>query len=203
MLLIVLGSLLIPSFNRKSPLVAAFALLVVAAAFLGIVEFSELQDEGWRLILLGLAAVFAWAQFSGYIQINLLKRTLRADFGATRSVGYTRSALVGSAFAVGWSPCIGPVLGFILTLAATVGDAATGTYLLVFYAAGLGIPFLLAGLAVGDATRLFRKMQRFMPLVEVVSAVMLIALGALLLAGTVTNLNEYFDLGIADINAGL
>jgi len=202
-LLIVLGSLLIPSFNRKSPLVAAFALLVVAAAFLGIVEFSELQDEGWRLILLGLAAVFAWAQFSGYIQINLLKRTLRADFGATRSVGYTRSALVGSAFAVGWSPCIGPVLGFILTLAATVGDAATGTYLLVFYAAGLGIPFLLAGLAVGDATRLFRKMQRFMPLVEVVSAVMLIALGALLLAGTVTNLNEYFDLGIADINAGL
>ena len=86
--------------------------------------------------------------------------------------------MVGGGFAVGWSPCVGPVLGFILTLAATSGDAVTGTYLLAFYSAGLGIPFLLAGLAVGDAAKAVRKMQRFMPAVEVASAAMLIALGA-------------------------
>ena len=202
-LLIVLGSLLIPSFGQKPPLVAALALAVVAAAFFGIVELAELRDEPWRMALLGLAGLVAWAKFSGYIQFNLLQRTFKADFGGSRSVGYTRSAMVGGAFAIGWSPCVGPVLGFILTLAATSGDALTGTYLLAFYSAGLGIPFLLAGLAVGDAARAVRKMQRFMPAVEIASAAMLIALGALLLAGTVTNLNEYFDLGIAEINEGL
>ena len=202
-LLIVLGSLLIPSFGRKPPLVAALALALVAAAFFGIVELAELRDERWRMVLLGLAGLVAWAKYSGYIQFNLLQRTVKADFGGSRSVGYTRSAMVGGAFAIGWSPCVGPVLGFILALAATSGDALTGTYLLAFYSAGLGIPFLLAGLAVGDATRAVRKMQRFMPVIEVVSAGMLIALGALLLAGTVTNLNEYFDLGFAEINEGL
>ncbi len=202
-LLIVLGSLLIPSFTRKSPLVTAIALAVTAAAFFGIVEFAEMRDEPWRMALLGLGGLVAWAKYSGYIQFNLLQRTFKADFGGARSVGYTRSAMVGGGFAVGWSPCVGPVLGFILTLAATSGDAATGTYLLAFYSAGLGIPFLLAGLAVGDAARAVRKMQRFMPAVEMASAAMLIALGALLLAGTVTNLNEYFDLGIAEINEGL
>ena len=203
MLLIVLGSLLIPSFGRKPPLLAALALALTAAAFFGIVELAELRDEPWRMGLLGLAGLVAWAKYSGYIQFNLLQRTIKTDFGGTRSVGYTRSAMVGGAFAVGWSPCVGPVLGFLLTLAATSGDAVTGTYLLAFYSAGLGIPFLLAGLAVGDATRAVRKMQRFMPAIEVVSAGMLIALGALLLAGTVTNLNEYFDIGLAEINEGL
>lgn len=202
-LLIVLGSLLIPTFTRKPPIVAALALAVTAAAFFGIVEFAELRDEPWRMALLGLAGLVAWAKYSGYIQFNLLQRTFKADFGGSRSVSYTRSAMVGGGFAVGWSPCVGPVLGFILTLAATSGDAVTGTYLLAFYSAGLGIPFLLAGLAVGDAARAVRKMQRFMPAVEVASAAMLIALGALLLAGTVTNLNEYFDLGISEINEGL
>ena len=202
-LLIVLGSLLIPSFGRKPPLLAALALALTAVAFFGIVELAELRDEPWRMALLGLAGLVAWAKYSGYIQFNLLQRTLKADFGGTRSVGYTRSAMVGGGFAIGWSPCVGPVLGFILTLAATSGDAVTGTYLLAFYSAGLGIPFLLAGLAVGDATSAVRKMQRFMPAIEVVSAGMLIALGALLLAGTVTNLNEYFDLGFAEINEGL
>ncbi|MXY71736.1 MAG: hypothetical protein F4Y97_01710 [Dehalococcoidia bacterium] len=202
-LLIVLGSLLIPAFTGKQRRVSSRRHGLQAAAFFGIVEFAELRDEPWRMALLGLGGLVAWAKYSGYIQFNLLQRTFKADFGGSRSVSYTRSAMVGGGFAVGWSPCVGPVLGFILTLAATSGDAATGTYLLAFYSAGLGIPFLLAGLAVGDAAKAVRKMQRFMPAVEVASAAMLIALGALLLAGTVTNLNEYFDLGIAEINEGL
>lgn len=202
-LLIVLGSLLIPSFGRKPPLVAAIALALTAAAFLGVVELAELRDERWRMALLGLGGLVAWAKFCGYVQFNLLQRTFTAGFGGSGGVSHTRSALVGGGFALGWSPCVGPVLGFILTLAATSGDALTGTYLLAFYSAGLGIPFLLAGLAVGDAARAVRKLRPVMPAVEIASAALLIALGALLLAGTVTNLNEYFDLGIAEINEGL
>ena len=200
-LLIVLGSLLIPSFGRKPPIVAALALAATAAIFLGIVELAELRDERGRMLLLGLAGLVAWAKFSGYIQFNLLQRTFKADFGGQRSVGYTRSAMVGGAFGVGWTPCVGPILGAILTLAATSGDALTGAYLLAFYSAGLGIPFLLAGLAIGDTTQAVRKMQRFMPAFEVASAAMMIAIGALLLAGTLTNLNEYFN--FAEFNQGL
>ena len=202
-LLIVLGSLLIPSFGRKPPLVAAIALAITATAFFGVVELAALEDKPWRMTLLGLGGLVAWAKYAGYIQFSLLQRTFKADFGASRSVGYTRSALVGGGFALGWSPCVGPVLGFILALAATSGDVLTGIYLLAFYSAGLGVPFLLAGLAVGDAAHAVRKMRRFMPAVEIVSAAMLITLGAFLLAGTVTSLNEYFDLGIAEINEGL
>ncbi len=202
-LLIVLGSLLIPSFGRKPPLVVEIALTLTVAAFFGIVWLAELWGEPWRMALLGLGGLVAWAKYSGYIQFNLLQRTFRADFGAASGVSYTRSTLVGGGFALGWSPCVGPVLGFILTLAAGSGNAVTGTYLLAFYSAGLGIPFLLAGLAVGDAARAVRKMRRIMPAVEIASAAMLIVLGALLLAGTVTNLNEYFDLGIAEISEGL
>ncbi len=200
-LLIVLGSLLIPSSGRKPPLVAALALAATAAIFFGVVELAELRDERGRMLLLGLAGLVAWAKFSGYIQFNLLQRTFTASFGGQRGVGYTRSAMVGGAFGVGWTPCVGPILGAILTLAATSGDALTGAYLLAFYSAGLGVPFLLAGLAIGDTTRAVRKLQRYLPAFEVASAAMMIALGALLLAGAITNLNEYF--GFAEFNQGL
>ena len=264
-LLILLGSLLIPSFGRRPPLVAALGLAVAGAVFLGVVELAELRDDrarmallglaslaAWakfagylqfnllqrtikadfggarkvgyarsamvggafgvvelaelrddraRMALLGLASLAAWAKFAGYLQFNLLQRTIKADFGGARKVGYARSAMVGGAFGVGWTPCVGPILGAILTLAATSGSAATGTYLLAFYAAGLGVPFLLAGLALGDVTRATRRMGRFLPAFEVAGAVMMIALGALLLAGALTNLNEYF--GFAEFNQGL
>ena len=200
-LLIGLGSLLIPSFGRKPPLTVALALLITAGIFFVIVQIAELQDERGRMVLLGLASLVAWAKYSGYIQFNLLQRTFKADLGGNRKVGYTRSAMVGSAFAVGWTPCVGPILGSILLLASTSGDALAGTYLLAFYSAGLGLPFLLAGIAIGDATRTVKKLQRYMPAFEIASAGMMIALGALLLAGTLTNLNEYF--GFAEFNQGL
>lgn len=200
-LLILLGSLLIPSFGRRPPLVAALGLAVAGAIFLGVVEYAELRDERARMALLGLASLAAWAKFAGYLQFNLLQRTFKADFGGNRKVGYTRSAMVGGAFGIGWTPCVGPILGAILALAATSGSIATGTYLLAFYAAGLGVPFLLAGLALGDVTRATRRMGRFLPAFEVAAAVMMIALGALLLAGTLTKLNERF--GFAEFNQGL
>ena len=200
-LLILLGSLLIPSFGRKPPLTVAVALLVTAAIFFVIVQVSELQDERGRMLLLGLAGLVAWAKYSGYIEFNLLQRTFKADLGGNRKVGYTRSAMVGSAFAIGWTPCVGPILGSILFLASTSGEPLVGTYLLAFYAAGLGLPFLLAGIAIGDATRTVKKLQKYMPAFEIASAGMMIALGALLLAGTLTNLNGYF--GFSEFNQGL
>ena len=203
-LMIVLGALLIPGFERRSQTAAAVALLAGAVLFVAIVDLADLRNDNTRMGLLAVAGLVAWAKYAGYIQFNLLQRTFKADIGGNR-VGYGRSFLVGGAFATGWTPCIGPILGGILTLAARSGDAVTGTYLLLAYSAGFSIPFLLAGLAVGDATAATKKIQRYLPVVGIVSAVMLMALGALLLSGGLTKLSgwafEYFSFG--DIANGL
>ena len=201
LLLIFMGALLIPSFTTKPPMTAAIALVIAFAIFFVIVQVAELQDQRTRMALLGIGTLVAWAKYSGYIRFSFLQRSFTTNIGGNKNVGYTRSAVVGGAFAVGWTPCVGPILGSILVLASQSGDALTGTYLLAFYAAGLGIPFLLAGLALGDATRTVKRLQRYMPAFELASAGMMLALGALLLAGTLTNLNEFF--GFAEFNQGL
>ena len=114
---------------------------------------------------------------------------------------YWRSSLVGAAFAVGWTPCITPVLGAILTLAyANAGADASGwqaagqaALLLGFYTAGLSVPFLLAGAALGRITPVFKRMNRYMPAITVASGVLLVLVGVLVLQNAVTELNRYFD----------
>ncbi len=113
---------------------------------------------------------------------------------------YWRSFGVGGAFAVGWTPCITPVLGAILTLAFNNADGGADAWsaagqaaaLLSFYAAGLSVPFLVAGLALGRVTPMFKRLNRFMPAINVASGLLLIVVGALVFQNTVTKLNEYF-----------
>lgn len=198
-LMIALGALLIPGYGRRSQTQSAIALLAGAAIFVGIVQVADIRDDNTRMGLLAAAGLLAWAKYAGYIQFNLFQRTFKSNIGSSGNVGYGRSFLVGGAFATGWTPCIGPILGGILTLAAQSGDAVTGIYLLLFYSAGFSIPFLITGLAVGDATAATKRIQKYMPIFEVASAVMLLALGALLLSGGLTTLNawafKYFSFG--------
>ncbi len=91
--------------------------------------------------------------------------------------------LVGVAFAFGWTPCVGPILGAILTMAAGGGDPAAGALLLFVYSMGLGIPFLVAALFVGWALRSFARIRRHMRVIQVVCGAVLIVYGALLVAG--------------------
>ncbi|MSQ25506.1 MAG: cytochrome c biogenesis protein CcdA [Dehalococcoidia bacterium] len=114
---------------------------------------------------------------------------------------YWRSSLVGAAFAVGWTPCITPVLGAILTLAyANTGADASGwqaagqaALLLAFYTAGLSVPFLAAGAALGRITPVFKRINRYPPAITVASGVLLVLVGVLVLRNAVTELNRYFN----------
>lgn len=142
-----------------------------------------------------------WLRFAGLLQLNIFQRTVQLNVGVGRPVSYSRSALVGGAFATGWTPCVGPILGGILALAATSQDVLTGVYLLMAYSAGFSIPFLITGLAVADVSRGLKKVNRILPAFEVMSAVMMVGLGILLISGRLTALNEYF--GFADFNQGL
>jgi len=105
-----------------------------------------------------------------------------------KPLGYLGSAVVGMAFAAGWTPCIGPVLGGILGLAATSADVTRGMLLLAVYSAGLALPFLLAAIAVESFLGWFQRFRRFLPWVMRLSGVLLILVGGLLVTGQFTRL---------------
>ena len=113
--------------------------------------------------------------------------------GSWHGLTYAKSAGVGSAFAVGWTPCIGPVLGAILTLSASSSSVAKGAYLLLVYSLGLGVPFLITGLAVVPVTRFLRSIRGLMPLVEILTGVLVIFVGVLLFFNELTIFNTYFS----------
>lgn len=201
LLLLAMGALLVPAHTRRSTPVSLAMLLALAALFAVLVDLARLDRSVLRMVLLGAGLFVVWLRFSGLLQLNVFQRTVQFNPGAARPASYGRSALVGGAFATGWTPCVGPILGGILTLAATSQDVFTGVYLLVSYSAGFSLPFLITGLAVGDVSRALKRVNRFLPAFEVASAVMMVGLGILLISGRLTALNEYF--GFADFNQGL
>ena len=111
---------------------------------------------------------------------------LRGPVG--RRSGYLRSLGLGAAFSLGWTPCVGPVLAGILTLASGSQTALQGSYLLLAYSLGLGVPFIAIGLAMGAAGPVLRGLNRHSDTVSTFSAVMLIAVGIMLLTGTLGRL---------------
>ena len=106
----------------------------------------------------------------------------------TKPVGYLGSGLVGMAFAAGWTPCIGPILGGILGLAATQHDLGRGVALLVAYSAGLAVPFLIAAVALQSFLDWFSRFRRHLLLVRRISGVLLILIGLLMVSGEFTRL---------------
>ena len=135
---------------------------------------------GVLIILFGLVCL-------GLFNLKLLSQERRLHL-ERKPVGYLGSALVGMAFAAGWTPCIGPVLGAILGLAATSGDVSRGMLLLAVYSAGLAVPFLIAAVAVDSFLDWFQRFRRFLPWVMRISGVMLVFVGVLLLTGEFTRL---------------
>jgi cytochrome c-type biogenesis protein len=135
---------------------------------------------GVLIILFGLLCL-------GAFNVRLLSQDRRVHL-ERKPVGYLGSALAGMAFGAGWTPCIGPVLGGILGLAATSADVSRGMLLLAVYSAGLAVPFLIAAVAVDSFLEWFQRFRRFLPWVMRISGAMLILVGVLLVTGEFTRL---------------
>ena len=135
---------------------------------------------GVLIILFGLLCL-------GVFKVGMLTQERRLHL-ERKPVGYLGSALVGMAFGAGWTPCIGPVLGGILGLAATSSDVSRGMQLLAVYSAGLAIPFLIAAVAVESFLDWFQRFRRYLPWVMRLSGILLIAVGILLVTGEFTRL---------------
>lgn len=119
------------------------------------------------------------------------------------ALGAWAPPVMGMAFAFAWTPCIGPVLGSVLALAAgTGGSAGGGIVLLMAYSLGLGVPFLAAGLAFGRLTDLLARVQRRLRVVDLVGGVVLIAFGLLLVTGNVDVLSAHISRWLQDLHLG-
>lgn len=144
---------------------------------------AELAIAGGVLVLaFGLVML-------GLIRLPWLYRDTRPQLrgDASRPWG---AVLLGMAFAAGWTPCIGPVLGAILTMAGAEGTLAHGVLLLGSYALGLGVPFLLAALALEPFARFSERFRRFLPWVERAAGGLLVVAGVLMVSGLYTRLNR-------------
>jgi len=156
-----------------------------------------LYDFQLILARIGGALVIVFGlHLTGLIRIPFLDYDLRPQSSPQRQRGYLSSALMGVFFSAGWSPCIGPVLGLILTLAINGGSVLQGGLLLSAYSVGLAIPFLLAATQISWVTFLLQRYGKLSLIVEKIMGVVMIAIGALLLSGrlsTLGNLGAFFD----------
>lgn len=140
-----------------------------------------LQRVGGALIILfGLYAM-------GVLKLPFLQMEQRVHLDR-KPIGYLGSVLVGMAFAAGWTPCIGPILGGILGMAATQGDVGRGMTLLGAYSAGLAVPFLAAAWAMEAFLDWFQKFRKYLPWVMRLSGLLLIFVGLLMVTGEFTRL---------------
>jgi cytochrome c-type biogenesis protein len=177
----------LPVFFHSLSFVVGFSLVfIILGASVGLLGFSlnfnmalTQTIAGGLLIAFGLFLLAAlkipW--------LNYEKR-LAPSVGTTTS--YLRSLIIGAVFSLAWTPCIGPVLGGILTLAWSSETAGQGAYLLAVYSLGLGLPFLIIGAAFDSIRPLLRRIHRYSTWSYIISGLLLIAIGILILTGNLS-----------------
>ena len=167
------------AFNAGLSLI--FVALGAAAGLVG----SAITSNPWVRIIGGLIIVGFGLQLMGVLKIGALYRDTR-KFSDEKPRGMLGSFTLGLAFAAGWTPCIGPILGGILGLAATSGGWRSGLLLSAFYAAGLAVPFLLTGLGINQFLGFYSWFRRHLHKVEVASGVLLIVIGVMVASNSLT-----------------
>jgi cytochrome c-type biogenesis protein len=171
--------------------VLGFSMVFVAlGASFSAVGQALLDHRDWIRRVGGALIVVFGLYIAGVLRIGFFGRTAQWQIGEKRT-GYLGSLLVGVTFAVGWTPCVGPILGGILSLASTTETVQRGVGLLIAYSAGLGIPFVLSALALGSFLRFLKRYRPFIPVVERAAGVIMIAVGVLVFTNYYVLLNAW------------
>lgn len=165
--------------------IAGFSLVFISLGAIAGIASSTFQTHlreglGWVQKIGGILIFLFGIHMSGLFHFGVLLGEKRVQIH-NKPHGFIGTFLVGLAFAAGWTPCIGPILGAILALAAgTTGDVGRGVLLLSVYSAGLGIPFLLAGLLFHSFLNFFNRFRKHIRLMEIFTGILLMVAGAML-----------------------
>ncbi|EAP80817.1 cytochrome c-type biogenesis protein CcdA [Sulfitobacter sp. NAS-14.1] len=177
--------------RRKAVIAALFFVMGLSTVFL-ILGFTAsvfgaffLQNQVLFARMSGIVVIIFGLHFLGVFRIPFLDQEARLDAGDKGGTSFG-AYILGLAFAFGWTPCIGPQLGAILSLAASEASVTRGTLLLGVYAAGLGIPFLLAAMFITRATQVMNRIKPYMKLIERGMGILLVVVGLALLTGAFT-----------------
>jgi cytochrome c-type biogenesis protein len=182
---------------RRSVVTSIFFILGFSVIFITLGATATAFGQAFRQALpiltpvAGIVIIAMGLHFLGVYRIAFLDRQLRHQ-GPGVAAGPLGGFLLGLAFAIGWTPCIGPVLAAILSVAASQQTAYEGAALLGLYSLGLGVPFLLAGIAIGPFLTFFNSFRRHLGTVEKVMGGLLVVTGLLFVTGQFTRLSYWF-----------
>jgi len=172
----------IPAFLHSIFFVLGFTLIfVILGASVGLLGTAITANATVLRIISGALITFMGVFIVAAFKLPWLNYEKRMHFNPSRNPGYLRSLLMGGAFALGWTPCVGPVLGAILALAWSSQNVGLGAQLLIIYSLGMGIPFILIGVLWGAILPLWKSINKYLGLISIISGVLLIIVGILIL----------------------
>jgi len=182
------AAVMAPAFLFVLGFSVIFVGLGASASLLGAV-LSHYRDIVEKVA--GVAVILFGVLMLGVVKVPWLYGEARVDLAKSRSFGRGAAVVMGMAFAAGWTPCVGPILGSILALAGSTGSAVQGALLLLAYSAGLAVPFLLVALLFGRVRPLLAWLNRHSLVVNRVAGVVLILIGGLIFFGRLGVLANY------------
>src|SRR5712691_1344350 len=171
--------------------IVGFSLISVAlgASFSAAGRFL-FDYRDWIRVVGGVLIIVFGLYIAGVLRIGVFGRYQQIQL-RQKPAGYLGTLLVGVTFAIGWTPCVGPILGSILSLAGTADTVQRGVGLLVAYSAGLGVPFLVSSIALGGFLKFFKRYRPFIPIVELAAGGLLIIVGILVVTDYYVVLNSW------------
>jgi len=201
-----------PDVRRRAMIQSLWFILGFSLVFIGLGASATLIGQ-WLLgnmQVLGKAAgiiIFVFGlHYTGMIRIPFLMMDAHLNTDKVKGGHALGSVVLGSAFAFGWTPCVGPILGAILAMAGAQSHVLQGTALLAVYSIGLGIPFLLAAAATNHFIQWMQDFRKHLHMVEIISGILLMIVGLLIFMGSFSTLSgwliEYFPF-LADIENSL
>jgi cytochrome c-type biogenesis protein len=184
------------TFIRSVMFVFGFTLAFIALGatastlgnFLRTYQLLLRQIGGVILVIFGL-------HLTGILKLSIFYLQKRVDFRPSRP-SYPASLLVGMIFAIGWTPCVGLILGSILGVAANAATLRQGVFLLLFYSLGLGLPFLLMGLGSDQLSKVLKWLKPHLGKIEIGTGIVMITAGVIIFFNLLPSFNHFFNLGI-------
>lgn len=167
-----------------------FVLMGASSSFLG---NALLRHQNLVRKIGGALVVFFGLYITGVIKLDFLMRERKLHHLHSKPAGLIGTVFIGMAFAAGWTPCVGPLLGSILATAATSGSVSRGIELLLVYSLGLGIPFFLTSLAINTFLLHFKRINKYMRYITVTGGIFLIIVGVLIFTNSLQILSGFIS----------